>query len=130
MNINRQWGDYIEDISDAVQSIEEFVSDMTYEEFISDKKTYFAVIRCIEIIGEATKNILDPEREKYPDIPWKDMAGMRDKVIHHYFGVDLKVVWKTIKEDIPSIQPKISEILNDIDKDKGEAETAAESPED
>ena len=119
MNMNsddRQWGDYIEDIADAIKSIEEFIENMEFEEFVNDKKTNFAVIRSLEIIGEATKNIPDSIRNKYPHIPWKDMAGTRDKVIHHYFGVDLKVVWKTITEDIPSIKPKLQEILNEIDE--------------
>ena len=114
---NRQWGDYAEDILDAVESIEEFIRDMTYDKFIYDKKTKYAIIRSIEIIGEATKSIPDFVREAYPDIPWKDMAGMRDKMIHHYFGIDFEVVWKTIKEDIPMIKPKLQDILNTIGKD-------------
>jgi uncharacterized protein with HEPN domain len=112
----RQWEDYIEDIADAIESIEEFIIDMEYEEFLRDKKTNFAVVRSLEIIGEATKNIPDSVRDRYPHVPWKDMAGTRDKMIHHYFGVDLKVVWKTITEDIPSLKPLIRKILNDIYK--------------
>ena len=122
MNDQRQWGDYIEDILNAVESIEEFILDMGFEEFIRDRKTNFAVVRSLEIMGEAAKNIPDSVREKYPDIPWKDMAGMRDKMIHHYFGVDYKVVWKTISEDIPLIKPIIKEILNSISENRKEAE--------
>jgi uncharacterized protein with HEPN domain len=115
MNQNsRTWEDYIEDIADAIESIEEFIIDLKYEEFVRDKKTNFAVIRSLEIIGEATKNIPDSVRDKYSHVPWKDMAGTRDKIIHHYFGVDLKVVWKTITEDIPLLKPMIRGILNDI----------------
>jgi uncharacterized protein with HEPN domain len=73
-------------------------------------------------MGEAAKNIPDSVREKYPDIPWKDMAGMRDKMIHHYFGVDYNVVWKTISEDIPLIKPIIQEILNNISESGKEVE--------
>lgn len=115
-NDNRQWEDYIQDIADAIESIEEFIINMEYEEFSGDKKTNFAAVRSLEIIGEATKNIPDSVRDRYPHVPWKDMAGTRDKMIHHYFGVDLKVVWKTIKEDIPSLKPLIRKMLNDIDK--------------
>ncbi len=115
MNGKRDWKDYLEDILDAVEAIEDFILDMDYEEFIRDRKTNFAVVRSLEIIGEATKSIPDSVREKYPGIPWQDMAGMRDIMIHHYFGVDYLVVWKTISEDIPLIKPILMEILNDID---------------
>ncbi|MCX6583408.1 MAG: DUF86 domain-containing protein [Candidatus Aminicenantes bacterium] len=114
MNSQRHWEDYLEDILDAVESIEEFILDMGYEEFLRDRKTSFAVVRSLEIIGEATKNIPDSVREVYPDIPWQDMAGMRDIMIHHYFGIDYLVVWKTISEDIPVIKPILKEILNNI----------------
>ena len=114
MSSHHHWEDYLEDILDAVEAIEEFILDIKYEEFLRDRKTSFAVVRSLEIIGEAAKNIPDSVREKYPDIPWKDMAGMRDKMIHHYFGVDYLVVWKTISEDIPLIKPIIKGILNNI----------------
>ena len=107
----REYGDYLEDISDSINAIEEFVKGMEFEDFTKDRKTIFAVVRCIEIIGEATKNIPKSIKSRYPEIPWKDMAGMRDKVIHEYFGVDWKVVWKTIKEDIPPIKPLIQNAL-------------------
>jgi len=111
---NRHWEDYIDDIADAIESIEEFIAGLEYEEFVRDKKTNFAVIRSLEVIGEATKNIPDSIRDKYSHVSWKDMAGTRDKIIHHYFGVDLKVVWKTITEDIPPLKAMIRDILNDI----------------
>jgi uncharacterized protein with HEPN domain len=114
MNRQRDWRDCLEDILEAVESIEEFILDMGYEEFLRDKKTSFAVIRSLEIIGEATKGIPHSVREKYPGIPWQDMAGMRDIMIHHYFGIDYLVVWKTIKEDIPSIKPILKRILNNV----------------
>lgn len=123
MSDRRQWGDFMEDILDAVESIDEFILDMGYEEFVRDRKTNFAVVRSLEIIGEAAKSIPDSVREKYPDIPWKDMAGMRDKMIHHYFGVDYKVVWKTISEDIPLIKPIIKEILNSITRNSEETKS-------
>jgi len=92
----REYGDYIQDIMDSIDAIEEFVKDIEYDDFEDDKKTVFAVTRAIEIIGEATKKIPVSLRNKYPQIPWKDMAGMRDKLIHEYFGVDVDVLWKTV----------------------------------
>jgi len=86
---------------------------MDYQTFVKDKKTMYAVIRALEIIGEATKNIPLPIKERYSQIPWKDMAGMRDKVIHAYFGVDLKRVWSTVKIDIPNLKQSFETILTE-----------------
>jgi len=112
---NREYGDYIEDILDSINAIGEFVEGMDFEEFAKDRKTIFAVIRGIEVIGEATKNIPKSIKNRYPEIPWKDMAGMRDKVIHEYFGVNLEVVWETAVRHLPEIKPQIQEILKDTE---------------
>lgn len=80
--MKREIGDFIEDIINAMNKAVKFVEGMSYEEFVQDDKTVFAVIRAIEIIGEAVKNIPDDVRKDYPEIPWRGMAGMRDKVIH------------------------------------------------
>ncbi len=77
---------------------------MSYDDFSRDKKTIYAVVRGLEIIGEAVKKVPKELRESYPDIPWKRIAGMRDKLIHEYFGVDIEVVWKTVREDIPYLK--------------------------
>ncbi len=95
-----------------MEAAEEFVSGLTFEDFVDDRKTQFAVIRALEIIGEATKNIPYEVREKYPSVPWKDLAGIRDKLIHTYFGVNLKVVWLSVKEGIPEAKPDIKCILD------------------
>jgi len=91
----------------------EFVKGMGYDVFAKDRKTVYAVIRALEIIGEAVKNVPVPVKNRYSQIPWKDMAGMRDKVIHEYFGVDLRRVWRTIKEDIPRLEPMFEKIMKD-----------------
>lgn len=114
--MKREIGDYIEDIIDAMDKAMNFVKNISYEEFTRDDKTIFAVIRALEIIGEAVKNIPDDIRKNYPEIPWKDIAGMRDKVIHEYFGVNLRIVWKTVKERIPPLKPIFEKILKDIEK--------------
>jgi len=77
-------------------------------------KTVFAVVRALEIVGEAVKKIPQSIRKNYPEIPWKDMAGMRDKVVHEYFGVKLERVWETIQSDIPSIKPLFEKIRKDL----------------
>ncbi|MEM2571076.1 MAG: DUF86 domain-containing protein [Thermoproteota archaeon] len=106
--------DYVNDIVDSMNKAMRFIEGMSYEQFIKDDKTVFAVVRALEIIGEAVKKIPEETRMKYPEIPWKGMAGMRDKVIHEYFGVNLKYVWETVKERIPELKPMFERILKDL----------------
>jgi uncharacterized protein with HEPN domain len=107
----RNYQIYLKDILSAINSIEGFVEEMSLEDLKNDDKTSSAVIRKLEIIGEATKNIPKDIKNKNPEIPWKEMAGMRDKLIHFYFGVDHNLVWNTIKERIPKIKPFLENIL-------------------
>ncbi|NJE31058.1 DUF86 domain-containing protein [Thermococcus sp. 18S1] len=109
--MKRAHEDYINDIIEAIALIEEFTANMEFEEFERDKKTQFAVIRALEIIGEAAKAIPEEFKEKHPEVPWKEMARMRDKLIHAYFGVDLRVVWRTLNEDIPQLKKKLETLI-------------------
>lgn len=113
--MTRDIRDYVNDIYAAMEAAENFVSDCTYEDFLEDRKTQYAVIRALEIIGEAAKNVPDDVRQKYPSIPWKDLTGIRDKLIHAYFGVNLEVVWLSVKEDIPQAKPVIRCLLEELD---------------
>ena len=97
---------------DAVNDVADFVDTRTYEGFIKDKKTMNAVIRSIEIIGEASKNIPDTVKAVHKELPWKQMAGMRDKLIHAYFGIDTETLWKAVKENIPPLKQPIQNLLN------------------
>ena len=99
---------------DAVNDIESFVGNMTYEEFIKDRKTLNAVVRSIEIIGEASKNIPETMKAKYKELPWKQMTGMRDKLIHAYFGVDAETLWKAVKENIPPLKQSFEKMIEDL----------------
>lgn len=114
--MKREIVDYIEDIISAMDKAMDFVENMSYEEFTRDDKTVYAVVRAIEIIGEAVKNIPANVRKNYPEIPWKDMAGMRNKVIHEYFGVRLNIVWRTLKEEIPPLKPLFEKILKELEE--------------
>ena len=114
--MKREILDYIEDIISAMDKAMDFVKNMSYEEFTRDDKTVYAVVRAIEIIGEAVKNIPGNVRKNYPEIPWKDMAGMRNKVIHEYFGVKLNIVWRTVKEEIPPLKPLFEKILKELEE--------------
>ena len=110
---------YVKDILINMQNAERFIEVMSYEEFSKDTKTSYAVVRCIEIIGEAAKNVPNNIRHEYPEIPWKEMAGMRDKVIHFYFGVDPHKVWLVIRERIPQIKPLLEKVLDDLQSQSG-----------
>lgn len=88
-----------------------FIKGMSYEEFSKDEKTQFALIRAIEIIGEASKKVNIQIKEAYPEIPWREISGMRDKLIHDYFGVNIEVVWKTGKEDLKSLKKLIKGVI-------------------
>ena len=107
---------YLKDILEAMAAIEEFVAGTDFENFKNDDKTSSAVVRKFEIIGEAAKHIPEEIRNKYPQIKWKQMAGMRDRLIHLYFGIKYDLVWHTIKDVIPQVKPIIQEILKDSSK--------------
>jgi len=113
--MKRVWGDYIVDILSAIAEVQEFTRGMNYQVFIRDRKTINAVIRSLEIMGEAAKRIPEEIRNKYPDIPWKRMAGMRDKLIHEYAGVDLETVWDVITEELPPLKPLLEKSAKELE---------------
>lgn len=102
---------YLENILDSIHSIFEYTSDLNEQAFYSKKMVQDAVIRNFEIIGEATKLLSDSLRTEHDHIPWKNMAGMRDKLIHNYMGVDLEAVWQTIDDILPSLEKEIQLVL-------------------
>jgi len=112
--MKREIGDYIEDIIEAVNRLKNFTKGISYEKFLRDDKTMFAVVRALEIIGEASKNIPNETKKKYPGVPWKDMAGMRDKLIHEYFGIKADLLWRAVKEELPPIVPLLEKMLKDL----------------
>jgi len=102
---------YLRHVSDAIDRIEEYTGDLTYKGFLKNHLRQDAAIRQIEVIGEAVKKLSSGFKKGHPDIPWKDVAGMRDKLIHDYFGVDLDAVWDTIEKDIPQLRDKLRAII-------------------
>jgi uncharacterized protein with HEPN domain len=111
MKRRREYVDYLEDIQNAIEKAEQFTEGMDFEKFSSDYKTIYAVIRALEIIGEASKKIPETVKGQNPGVPWREMAGIRDILIHEYFGVNFQVIWKTLKEDFPKLKPAISMLL-------------------
>ena len=108
--MKKEYSDSLNDILMSMELSQNFINDLNLQSFNVDNKTQFAVIRCLEIIGEATKRLPDSLREAYPDIPWKAMAGMRDRLIHGYDIVDPEIIWVTVSKTIPEIIHKIKEI--------------------
>jgi len=107
---------YLKDILNNLELAAEFTLSMSYEEFCKDAKTVYAVIRCLEVMGEAAKNLPTATRRKYSDIPWKEIAGMRDKLIHGYSGVDPQKVWLVIQDYLPTLKRLITGMLQDFER--------------
>ncbi|MEW5961671.1 MAG: DUF86 domain-containing protein [Chloroflexota bacterium] len=113
--MSNEFLDYVEDIIDAMAKAEIAIARVTYEQFVDDFMINFVVARALEIVGEATKRLPPSLRDQYPAIPWKDMAGMRDRIIHDYDNVDLRTMWDVVKQEIPQVKPQIQQILIDYE---------------
>ncbi len=108
---------FIMDILESIKNIESFTKNITEKELSKNIEKQSAIVRQIEVIGEAAKNIPSSIRKRYQEIPWKDIVGMRDVITHGYFKVDLVIVWKVIKEEIPDLKEKIEEVKEDLEKE-------------
>ncbi len=115
--MKRKFTFFIKDILESLESISNFIEGLDYQNFIEDDKTLSAVVRKIEIIGEATKNIPSSVTSKYTSIPWSDMAKMRDKVIHSYFGIDYQTIWNVVKIRFPKMKPELEKLLVELSSD-------------
>jgi uncharacterized protein with HEPN domain len=118
MTSKREYTDYLRDILDAAGKALEFVGGMDYERFRNDDKTQFAVTRALTIIGEAAKKVPKSVQSRHPEVPWKDMAGMRDMVTHEYFRVDLRRVFETVKRDLPRLRVGVARMLGETEESK------------
>lgn len=103
---------FVGHILESIQLIEEYACNLTLQEFQKNRAIQDAIIRPLEIIGEAVKNLSGPFKAKHPEIPWKPMAGMRDILIHEYFNIDLSLTWSVVKRELPSIKKHLQEMLD------------------
>ena len=109
----RDWSLRIEDMLDAVDAIGGFVKDMSFENFSQDRRTVDAVVRNLEVIGEAARFLPEPVRQQYPQVPWTNIIGMRSVLIHEYFGVDVDILWATVQNDLPPLRAQLRSILDE-----------------
>jgi len=106
---------FLDDAFEYCEKAQRFVEGMTFEEFSADEKTFMAVTRALEIIGEALKNVPDDLKAQFPQLPWREIIGFRNTVAHAYFGVDTKIVWNTAKEDTKYLKALLTEIIKFTD---------------
>ncbi|HNX16860.1 MAG TPA: DUF86 domain-containing protein [Methanoregula sp.] len=119
--MHRSYLHFLEDIREAAGKILEYTEGMTYHEFLKDQRTQDAVIRNFEIIGEATKNLPDDLRNRYPAVAWKQVAGFRDIIAHGYFRIDYEILWGIISGKLPELEKEIVKILREEKKRERES---------
>jgi len=112
----REYADYLRDILDAAGKAQRFVEGIDFRAFKGNDEKVFAVVRALEIIGEAARQVPASLRTRYPDLAWRDITGMRDKLIHAYFGVDVDVVWRTVQDELPLLQSAVQRMLQDLEQ--------------
>jgi uncharacterized protein with HEPN domain len=120
MKPNRAYSIYVGHISESIEQAQQFLGDMRFEEFATDERTNYATVRALEIIGEATKRLPPEVRTLDADIPWSDMARMRDRIIHQYDDVDLAVVWDTVQRDLPPLLPRLHRLQQALEQREDE----------
>lgn len=121
MTTKRSHLDTLRDIANASAKAEKFLAGVTFAAFQANDEKAFAVVRALEIVGEAAKKIPVDFQARHPEIPWKEMVGMRNKVIHEYFSVDLEVVWKTVKQDLPALRERVRNVIRELEQGEGDS---------
>lgn len=121
MRQRRVYTDYLQDMAEYARKAEKFVEGVDFEDFQNNEEKIFAIVRTLEVIGEAAIHIPQSIRKRYPEVLWGKAIGMRNIVIHEYFGIDVEVIWRTVHEDMPPLRQAVTRILHDIEEDEGDA---------
>lgn len=119
MRRKRAYTDYLQDIIHYTEKVEQFVVGLDFKHFTKNEEKTLAVIHALQIIGEAVNRLPPSLKQRYPEVPWMDIIGMRNIIVHGYFLVDLKVVWKTVKESLPPLRKAATKILKDVEQGEG-----------
>jgi uncharacterized protein with HEPN domain len=114
----RLYEDYLRDILENARKAQHFIAEADFDEFIADDEKLYAVMLALEIIGEAAKKIPQSARARYSQVPWREVAGMRDKLSHAYFQVDVRRVWETVQGDLPTLQATVERMLKDLEAER------------
>ena len=112
--MSRDYKLHLEDILHSIQQIFKYTQGISFDNFKADDKTFDAVVKNLEVIGEAAKNIPERIRNKNAEVEWKKITGMRDILIHEYFGIDIEIVWDIIRNKLPSLEKQIQKLLGSI----------------
>lgn len=111
MSTKRGDREYLADIQDSLKQIEQYVHEYTFEQFVADRKTQDAVVRNLEIMGEAAKHISGSLRKRHPEVPWKSLAGVRDRIVHNYFGINYEIIWQIVTQELTQLETNLQKIL-------------------
>ena len=109
---------FLNHILEEIDNIEKFTKGLTKEQFVSNKLKQYAVVRSLEVIGEAVKNLPLSIRNENPKVPWKEIVGTRDKIVHHYFGISYELIWMVVKEELPKLKKQISKVIKDLKEER------------
>ncbi len=110
--------DYLRDILENARKAQRFIANVDFDAFVMNDEKFYAVVQALEIIGEAAKKIPQSVRTRYPQVPWREVAGMRDKLSHDYFEIDARRPWQTVQDDLPALQTTVERMLADLDAEQ------------